>query len=97
MKSLTVVLIAIAVSLAPAPHAASGQLAEPKPGPLAHTYSIVARDPITGDMGVAVQSHAMSVGGIVSWGEAGVGHPGENVGGPPCGAGQEFKSAVVGR
>ncbi|HLF64568.1 MAG TPA: DUF1028 domain-containing protein [Saprospiraceae bacterium] len=41
--------------------------------PLAHTYSIVARDKVTGEMGVAVQSHWFSVGTIVSWGEAGVG------------------------
>ena len=41
--------------------------------PLAHTYSIVARDPVTGEMGVAVQSHWFSVGSIVSWAEAGVG------------------------
>lgn len=41
--------------------------------PLAHTYSIVARDSITGEMGVAVQSHWFSVGSIVAWGEAGVG------------------------
>jgi uncharacterized Ntn-hydrolase superfamily protein len=40
---------------------------------LAHTYSIVARDPATGEMGVAVQSHWFSVGSIVSWAEAGVG------------------------
>jgi uncharacterized Ntn-hydrolase superfamily protein len=39
----------------------------------AHTYSIVAMDPETGEMGVAVQSHWFSVGTIVSWGEAGVG------------------------
>ena len=38
-----------------------------------HTYSIVARDPATGAMGVAVQSHWFSVGSIVSWAEAGVG------------------------
>ncbi|PJJ60225.1 DUF1028 domain-containing protein [Hymenobacter chitinivorans] len=41
--------------------------------PLAHTFSIVARDPATGDMAVAVQSHWFSVGTAVSWGEAGVG------------------------
>jgi len=41
--------------------------------PFAHTYSIVARDPLTGEMGVAVQSHWFSVGSIVAWGEAGVG------------------------
>ena len=41
--------------------------------PLAHTFSIVARDPETGEMGVAVQSHWFSVGSLVAWGEAGVG------------------------
>jgi uncharacterized Ntn-hydrolase superfamily protein len=41
--------------------------------PLVHTYSIVARDPDTGEMGVAVQSHWFSVGSIVTWAEAGVG------------------------
>ena len=38
-----------------------------------HTYSIVARDPATGEMGVAVQSHWFSVGALVPWAEAGVG------------------------
>jgi len=38
-----------------------------------HTYSIVARDKATGDLGVAVQSHWFSVGPIVPWAEAGVG------------------------
>jgi uncharacterized Ntn-hydrolase superfamily protein len=42
-------------------------------GPIAHTFSIVARDPATGQLGVAVQSHWFSVGSIVSWAEAGVG------------------------
>lgn len=37
------------------------------------TYSIVARDGRTGEMGVAVQSHWFSVGPIVPWAEAGVG------------------------
>ena len=37
------------------------------------TYSIVARDAQTGQMGVAVQSHWFSVGSIVTWAEAGVG------------------------
>ena len=41
--------------------------------PPAHTYSIVARDAQTGEMGVAVQSHWFSVGSMVSWAEAGVG------------------------
>jgi uncharacterized Ntn-hydrolase superfamily protein len=38
-----------------------------------HTFSIVARDPETGQMGVAVQSHWFAVGQIVPWAEAGVG------------------------
>jgi len=38
-----------------------------------HTFSIVARDPDTGELGVAVQSHWFSVGPIVAWAEAGVG------------------------
>lgn len=38
-----------------------------------HTYSIVARDPGTGNLGVAVQSHWFSVGPIVPWARAGVG------------------------
>lgn len=45
----------------------------PHSDPLASTYSIVARDSITGEMGIAVQSHAFSVGSIVGWGEAGIG------------------------
>ena len=40
---------------------------------LAHTFSIVARDPVTGEMAVGVQSHWFSVGTAVPWGEAGVG------------------------
>src|SRR6201999_2650296 len=37
------------------------------------TYSIVARDPATGELGVAVQSHWFSVGPIVAWARPGVG------------------------
>jgi len=37
------------------------------------TFSIVARDPDTGQLGVAVQSHWFSVGSVVPWAEAGVG------------------------
>ncbi|MCH8967234.1 MAG: DUF1028 domain-containing protein [Planctomycetes bacterium] len=37
------------------------------------TYSIVARDPQTGELGVAVQSHWFSVGSVVPWAESGVG------------------------
>lgn len=41
--------------------------------PFTHTYSIVALDTITGEMGVAVQSHWFSVGTTVTYGKAGVG------------------------
>jgi len=41
--------------------------------PLVATYSIVAYDEATGQMGVAVQSHWFSVGSIVIWAEAGTG------------------------
>jgi len=43
------------------------------PSRLVHTFSIVARDPESGEMGVAVQSHWFSVGALVTWAEAGVG------------------------
>lgn len=45
-------------------------------GPLqrpVNTFSIVARDAATGQIGVAVQSHWFAVGQIVPWAEAGVG------------------------
>jgi uncharacterized Ntn-hydrolase superfamily protein len=50
----------------------------PRPAPAdflkrAHTYSIVAYDSVTGDLGVAVQSKFPNVGGIVPWAVAGVG------------------------
>lgn len=38
-----------------------------------NTFSIVARDSQTGDLGVAVQSHWFAVGQIVPWAQAGVG------------------------
>jgi uncharacterized Ntn-hydrolase superfamily protein len=38
-----------------------------------NTYSIVARDPATGELGVAVQSHWFSVGALVAWAEPGIG------------------------
>ena len=37
------------------------------------TYSIVARDPETGELGAAVQSHWFSVGSLCTWARAGVG------------------------
>jgi uncharacterized Ntn-hydrolase superfamily protein len=38
-----------------------------------HTYSIVARDPKTGELGVAVQSHWFAIGPFVPWADAGIG------------------------
>ena len=37
------------------------------------TYSIVALDPATGDLGVAVQSKFLAVGSVVPWAQARVG------------------------
>jgi len=47
--------------------------AAPGAGRPVHTYSIVARDATTGELGVAVQSHWFSVGSGVPGAEAGVG------------------------
>ena len=60
--------------LAALPAAAAAQGERP-PRPLrpVATYSIVARDSATGEIGVAVQSHWFSVGTAVPWAEAGVG------------------------
>lgn len=63
MKRMLTVLV-LCTSIATAQH----NLSRP-----VHTYSIVARDTVTGEMGVAVQSHWFSVGSIVTWAEAGVG------------------------
>src|SRR5438270_13176098 len=52
--------------------ALSAQPAERPTRPV-HTFSIVAYDPATGQLGVAVQSHWFAVGGEVPWAEAGVG------------------------
>jgi uncharacterized Ntn-hydrolase superfamily protein len=57
----------LAAVILPAP-AAGAEVARP-----VHTYSIVARDSLTGELGVAVQSHWFSVGSGVTWAEAGVG------------------------
>src|SRR5215217_6265478 len=68
---ITLVLLMLAVSKP----TISGVAADTPAKPLrpVHTFSIVARDPATGELGVAVQSHWFSVGSIVAWAEAGVG------------------------
>src|SRR5579875_361721 len=40
---------------------------------LSMTYSIVARDPGAGELGIAVQSKFLAVGAVVPWAKAGVG------------------------
>src|SRR5881396_4001661 len=62
---------AIAWSLASI--SASAQITQQSALRPVHTFSIVARDPATGELGVAVQSHWFSVGSTVPWIEAGVG------------------------
>src|SRR5215813_9523533 len=66
-----VVVLAVMSSRSQAPGAPSAD--EPSLLRPVATYSIVARDPATGEMGVAVQSHWFSVGSVVPWAQAGVG------------------------
>ena len=44
-----------------------------RPIPLVATFSIVAHDPRTGDLGIAVQSKFLAVGAVVPWARSGVG------------------------
>ena len=80
MKRALILALAAAAVLATATGSNAGDAAtagDPgigrTPARPVHTYSIVARDSVTGEMGVAVQSHWFSVGTVVSWAEAGVG------------------------
>lgn len=68
MKSFIPIIIALIFSFQ-----IKSQQFYSKSEPFSHTYSIVARDTVTGEMGVAVQSHWFSVGSLVTWGKAGVG------------------------
>jgi len=71
---LTPLLFAIALPACDkAPDPVPADPAPRVPSRPVHTYSIVARDPVTGDLGVAVQSHWFSVGSVVPWAESGVG------------------------
>ncbi len=73
MRYLVVALLIMGlVVFSFAPRSSAKQDARVPVRPL-HTFSIVARDPATGELGVAVQSHWFSVGPIVAWAEAGVG------------------------
>lgn len=65
MRTVTLILVLLA-----AVSAAADTVSPIRP---VSTYSIVARDPDTGELGVAVQSHWFSVGPLVAWARAGVG------------------------
>lgn len=69
MRTLFVLLLLVLIS---APTGLTQQARHAYQRPV-HTFSIVCRDPATGELGVAVQSHWFSVGSIVAWAEAGVG------------------------
>ncbi|MDT4954027.1 MAG: hypothetical protein QOJ02_2165 [Acidobacteriota bacterium] len=73
--ALTVTVSMMAMMLLIPKSAAQNNQSQTRPRPLrpVHTFSIVARDPETGELGVAVQSHWFSVGAIVPWAEAGIG------------------------
>ncbi|MDX6614434.1 MAG: hypothetical protein QOD75_3620 [Blastocatellia bacterium] len=77
MRNVITLLFAVSLILSAMPGATAQQNSEkqaaPRPLRPVHTFSIVARDPATGELGVAVQSHWFSVGPIVPWAEAGVG------------------------
>lgn len=68
LRTLSGVPCSHAHTIFPLVHALTGSPLRP-----VSTYSIVARDSVTGEMGVAVQSHWFSVGSAVPWAEAGVG------------------------
>jgi uncharacterized Ntn-hydrolase superfamily protein len=74
MRALVVILLLLlAVNSSPMGQAQHASQNAARPTRPVHTFSIVARDPATGELGVAVQSHWFSVGSIVVWAEAGVG------------------------
>lgn len=66
-------LITFMVCLLAIPGVHAGNDTAAATGRPVHTYSIVARDPESGQLGVAVQSHWFSVGSLVPWAQAGVG------------------------
>jgi len=61
-------LLCVFIVLTAIPFVGAGKNIRP-----AHTYSIVALDKNSGELGVAVQSHWFSVGSVVPWAEAGIG------------------------
>ena len=73
MRLFTCFMLFVALGISVQAQSLSQESPTQKPRRPVHTYSIVARDPNTGELGVAVQSHWFSVGPIVAWAEAGVG------------------------
>src|ERR671938_546727 len=77
LEAIAFAIVVLSAAMLPIPKSSaqeqSGQPATPRPLRPVHTFSIVARDPVTGELGVAVQSHWFSVGPIVPWAEPGVG------------------------
>src|SRR5690349_16410709 len=73
MRALVVALVLALLICSKPPVSEVASDTPAKPLRPVHTFSIVARDPATGELGVAVHSHWFSVGSIVTWAEAGVG------------------------
>jgi uncharacterized Ntn-hydrolase superfamily protein len=69
----TIPVLCAAVLLASSWMATGATVETVEPRRPIHTYSIVARDAATGELGVAVQSHWFSVGSGVLWAEPGIG------------------------
>ena len=70
-KTRTIILLAATVVSGFTPHG-NGHAKEIE-HPVVATFSIVARDPTTGELGIAVQSKFVAVGSVVPWAKAGVG------------------------
>ena len=73
MRALLMLAVILTTSIPSVSQDSTARTVTRPTGRPVHTYSIVARDPNTGELGVAVQSHWFSVGPIVAWAEAGVG------------------------
>src|SRR4026208_2224777 len=69
MRALVIALVLVSLVFSVSTVASDTPAVPARP---VHTFSIVARDPATGELGVAVQSHWFSVGSVVPWAEAGV-------------------------
>ncbi len=63
MKKITIVAVAVLACIPAITWAGESH----QPVRPVHTYSIVARDAATGELGAAVQSHWFSVGSGASW------------------------------